>query len=231
MTADASILHSIADQKPVKVFLPIQGKAEMQRVHCIFEHTLIPQFNLRFVAGDLPEKIDENKGVIVSVDIGGRMTSIEAMITSVVDNQTLELAVQKSITHAQMREFFRVDTATRVISKSFNTEEGSESWQITGESIDISGSGILATFSSKIPESRYIALEITLPESDGDEDETVEIIAHQVRTIALDDGRYQVAFHFDRISDEDRDKIIGCCLVLQRKMLRLRVRVHEEFEE
>ena len=51
---------------------------------------------------------------------------------------------------------------------------------------------------------------------------------HAVRAQQLHDGRYEVAYHFDDISTEDRDKIIGCCLVIQRKMLCMKVKVKED---
>jgi hypothetical protein len=67
-----------------------------------------------------------------------------------------------------------------------------------------------------------VHLEIIIP---SPEPETVKVVAHPVRTHRLNDNRYEVAYHFDDISMEDRDKIIGCCLVLQRKLLRLKVQV------
>jgi hypothetical protein len=53
------------------------------------------------------------------------------------------------------------------------------------------------------------------------------VLAHQVRVQELHDGRFEVAYHFDDITIEDRDTIIGCCLVLQRKMLRLKIDVKD----
>jgi hypothetical protein len=67
-----------------------------------------------------------------------------------------------------------------------------------------------------------IRLEITLPTEPA---ETVKMLAHPVRAVQIDDDRWEVAFHFDDISIEDRDKIIGCCLVIQRRLLRLKVPV------
>jgi hypothetical protein len=227
MNADAQILDSIPEKKPVKAYLPITGKSEMQRTQCVLEHLESPAFCLRFVVGEMPDNIDLSKGVVISVDMGGPTTSIEAAIISIPNIQTIELKAQKSITHEQMREFFRVDAVAPVISKFQPEHEGEEPWQIEGTSIDISGSGVLATFASPIPKTKFITLNITLPEGSG-ENETITIIAHQVRAQELEEGQHQVAFHFDQIDDEDRDKIIGCCLVLQRKSLRLRVQVYKE---
>ena len=55
----------------------------------------------------------------------------------------------------------------------------------------------------------------------------IKILAHPVRQEQIADDQWDVAFHFDDISDEDRDKIIGCCLVIQRRLLRLKVQVRD----
>ncbi len=90
--------------------------------------------------------------------------------------------------------------------------------------MDISGSGILALFPNTPPTDKQVQLEIFVPSI---EPETVKVVAHQVRVQQLNDGRYEVAYHFDDITMEDRDKIIGCCLVLQRKLLRLKAQILE----
>jgi c-di-GMP-binding flagellar brake protein YcgR len=159
--------------------------------------------------------------------MGGPTISLEAMIEQVVDRQTLQMVVRKGISHDQMREFFRVDAVTRVISKSFHTELFSDTnapWSSEGQTIDISGSGILAIFDEKPQADHQVKLEIIIPTVEPD---TIKVLAHQVRVQQLHDGRYEVAYHFDDITTEDRDKIIGCCLVIQRKMLRLKVQVND----
>jgi c-di-GMP-binding flagellar brake protein YcgR len=90
--------------------------------------------------------------------------------------------------------------------------------------VDISGSGILAIFDKKPADDRQVRLEITIPSIDPG---IIKVLAHQVRVQQLHDGRYEVAYHFDDITTEDRDAIIGCCLVIQRKMLRLKINVKE----
>ncbi len=230
MTANSNILQELPDKKPVRIFFPIKDQSEMYRVQGVFEQTNTSRFRIFFDPAALPNNIDTKKNAIIRLDIGGSASSLEAVIDSISDNrQVVELMLQKSINHEQLREFFRVDAVTPVVSKSYGPDvEDGEHWEVQGESIDISGSGILAVFSRRLPKSKYIQLEITLPKefSNGD---TITIIAHQVRAQEMEDGRYQVAFHYDKISDEDRDKIIGCCLVLQRQMLRLKIRVKDEF--
>ncbi len=155
----------------------------------------------------------------------GPTISLEAMIYKVANRQTLQMIVRKSISHEQMREFFRVDAVTSVISKSFHTElfgSGNKPWSTKGQTIDISGSGILAIFDEKPQADHQVKLEITIPSV---EPHIIKILAHQVRAQQLHDGRHEIAYHFDDITTKDRDKIIGCCFVIQRKMLRLKVNV------
>ena len=160
--------------------------------------------------------------------MGGPTVSLEAMIQKIANRQTLQMIVRKSISHEQMREFFRVDTVTKVISKSFHTElfnDKNEPWSSIGQTVDISGSGLLAIFEDKPQAEQQVKLEVTVPSVEKD---TIKILAHQVRMQQLHDGRFEVAYHFDDITTEDRDIIIGCCLVIQRKMLRLKVKVNKD---
>lgn len=229
MSTDPNVLHSITNGKPVRVFLPLRDRPERLRAHCICQDIQPPKFSLAFKAGVLPlDDIDTNQPCIVCIDMGGPTLSLEAMIQELVNPQILQMILQKSINHEQMREFFRIDAVTRVISSSFRTQfvnQNSEPWSMQGETVDLSGSGILAIFPSPPPTERQVQLQIFIPSAVP---ETVTVIAHQVRAQMQNDGRYEVAYHFDDIDSEDRDKIIGCCLVLQRKLLRLKVQIQQK---
>lgn len=226
MTSDTTLLGSLPDIKPVRVFLPITGKKERYRASCVLEKSTSTEFNLLFKPGTLPtHALDITNTCLINVDMGGPNMSIEARIKRIEGEQMLKMVLEKSISHEQMREFFRVDATTSVISSSFHPEffdkEG-EPWSIKGKTVDISGSGILATFTEAPPEDKQVRLEITLPMSESG---VISILAHPVRTQQVSEDLYEVAYHFDDISTEDRDRIIGCCLILQRKLLRLKVQV------
>lgn len=221
-------LQQITNGKPVRIFLPLTNRSDRIKTQCIYQKTSPPKFNLIFKPGVLPvDDIDVSEQSIINVDQGGANISLEAKILNISNSQTLEMVITKSINHEQMREFFRVDAVTDVISTSFETavfDNDEDQQAIAGKTIDISGSGILAIFEDKPPQTQHIKLEISLP---GEDLEMINIFAHQVRVQKLHDGRFEVAYHFDDISDEDRDTIIGICLVLQRKMLRLKVQIIE----
>lgn len=226
MATDSSALNGIPNGKPVRIFIPIINRQERLRSQCVCQDIHPPKFTLLFKPAVLPlEVIDCKQPCIITIDLGGSSISIEAKIQEIVNSQTLQMIQQKSISHEQMRDFFRIDAVTQVISSSFRTQftnTNNEPWIMQGETVDISGSGILAFFPAPPPEEKQVRLAITIPSA---EPEVVSAIAHKVRMQKLDDGRYEVAYHFDDISIEDRDKIIGCCLVLQRKLLRLKIHV------
>lgn len=226
MNSDTEALKQIESGKPVRIFLPLIDDPDRVRAQCVYQETTPPKFDLLFKPGVLPtDIIDTDKSAIVSIDIGGPTLSLEANILKIANDQTLELVIQKSMSHEQMREFFRVDAVTQVISKSFHAElkkDENDAWTLEGQTVDISGSGILAVFDTPPPADKQVKLEITIPTP---EPETLTVLAQAVRQQQLHDGRYEVAYHFDDISIEDRDTIIGCCLIIQRRMLRLKVQV------
>lgn len=224
MSADTDILLDIPEGKPIRIFLPLLSQKDRIRSQGVYQKSESPRFSVVFKPGMLPDDdLDIRQPCIISIDMGGPTISLEAMIEKIDNGQTLQMIVRKSISHEQMREFFRVDAVANVISKSFHTEmfnDQHEPWSAKGKTIDIGGSGILAVFDDKPRDDRQVRLEITIP---GVEAETINVLAHQVRVQQLHDGRFEVAYHFDDITTEDRDKIIGCCLVIQRKMLRLKI--------
>ena len=232
MAPKTDTIENIPNSKPVRAFLPILGTVERYRVSCMLEKATVTEFDLLFRKGELPaDSIDSNKTCLIIVDVGGSTVSIEARVLNVPNDQTLRLRVEKSISHEQLREFFRVDATTEVISSSFIPEffdsEGNR-WRLKGKTIDISGSGILATFKEKPPTDNQVRLEFTLPTGDK---EVISVLAHPVRCQQLDTNNYEVAYHFDDVSAEDRDRIIGCCLIIQRRHLRLKVQVDDSVQE
>lgn len=228
MTTETQALQEIPDGKPVRIFLPITNHDEMVTAQCVYQQAAIPKFELLFKPGELPtDNLDSSKPCIVSIDMGGPTVSLEAMIRNVVGNQKLEMIARKAINHLQLREYFRVDTEAKVVTKAFLHKRAGglkTPWSFEGRTVDISGSGVKGVFSEPPPAEHPVRLEISIP---SPKPSTVEALAHQVRSRQLNDGRFEVAFHYDEITTQDRDTIIGCCLDIQRQMLRLRVQVKD----
>jgi c-di-GMP-binding flagellar brake protein YcgR len=223
MSDPSTILYSISNNRPARVFLPLVDREARFRVNGLYLKEQPPRFSLLFKLGVLPPAvhIDMAGTAIVTIDMGGSSVSFESRLLEMTDDRLL-MAAAKSFSYKQMREFFRVDAVTSVISSSFEPEVLSEDsparWQISGRTVDISGSGILATFGQKPPDEPRARLEMVLPANNR---EKIMVLAHPVRVVQAQPSLYEIAYHFDEINQEDRDKIVGCCLIIQRQMLRL----------
>ena len=219
-------LSKISNEKPVRLFLTVIGMDDRLVIQCLLKKTQTDHFQLLFKPGALPvSKIDKDTSCLVNLDIGGQSVSIESKIVEVINRQTLEMIAQKTIKHEQMREYFRVDCTVPIILKSMVPEEFSdtdESWKISGTTFNLSGSGLRASLSTEPPANTQIRLEIVLPSTDTT---IVETLASLVRITQLNEKLWDAAFHFDVIEDEDQDAVIGCCLIEQRRLLRLKIKV------
>ncbi len=230
MTTQTDFITNIPDTKPVRIFLPLQGTDKRHRERCIFQKTTAPHFNLLFEPGTLPvEAIDTKSPCIINLDIAGHSVSIEAMITQVINNQVIELIARKTINHEQMREYFRVDYTMPILAGSRHPEEDldapEEYWQISGTIIDLSGNGLLAIFHEEPPVDKLVRLQLSLHD---DRSSALSFLARPVRISEVEKNRYVVAYHFEEINNEDRDRIIGQCLITQRRLLRLNVQVKDQ---
>lgn len=216
-------LSAIPDRKPVRVYLPIKDKSQRYRSQAVYKSTSPPLFELHFKPGAMPlADLDSNKNCLINVDFGGPTVSLTAAIVSASD-QTLSAKAEQLISHEQMREFFRVDAVTDVISKSFQPEffsSSGKSWSMRGRTIDISGNGLLAGFSVQPPAEELVRLELSLP---GTLPAMITVAAKTVRVEQTDRHQWHAAFQFQDISAEDQDRIVGCCLEIQRRHLRLTV--------
>jgi len=219
-------LSKISDEKPVRLFLPLIDREDRLLIQCVLKKVSDRRFKLLFPSGTLPiDKIDRNNSCLISLDLGGKSISLESNIVEIANNQTLDMVLLKSISHDQMRNYFRVDCTvpiliTSVVPDEFATKE--DKWKINGTTVDLSGSGLRASLDTVPPENAQVRLEIALP---GTETNIVKALATPVRISKLTDTLWDVAYHFDNIEDEDQDAIIGCCMVAQRRLLRLKVKV------
>ncbi len=226
MTEITEFLKKISDIKPVRIFLPILGQDDRQLIQCLFKKKEGNRFQLIFKPGVLPvDMIDTSISCLIGLDIAGQSVSIESKIIKTINSQTLEMVPQKTISHEQMREYFRVDCTVPIILRSMiprQFETDKESWEMQGTTVDLSGSGLRASFSSEPPAKTQVRLELALPTT---EMLIVKTIASPVRITQLTKKLWDAAYQFDEIDDEDQDAIIGVCLVAQRHLLRLKVKV------
>ena len=164
------------------------------------------------------------------VDSENQTVSVTADIVGIKDLSTLELQAREVVSHAQSRNYFRVDASTRVAASSVIPPEMAregENWKLLGDTLDLSGSGLLCSFNSPIEQGKKVKIELTLPTGSMD---MITAIGHVVRCQQIAEELYHVGLHFDAIDSECQDKIMACCFELQRQSLRMRVKVRKDKE-
>lgn len=221
-----SFFLNIKEGKAVRAAIPLVGVVEKERLHCFYGKAQPPAFTLFFPEGSLAiDQVDPSRTCMVMIDFIDQTVSIAADISKIRDPQTLEVVAQDSVSHRQSRGFFRVDAHARVAASSATPEElarEDEGWRMSGDTIDLSGSGLLCSFSEPLEKGKSVKIELTLPTRAM---ELINAVGHVVRCRKVNDDLYQVALHFDSIDSESQDKIMACCFELQRRHLRMRVQV------
>ncbi|RUM43359.1 MAG: hypothetical protein DSY80_05775 [Desulfocapsa sp.] len=217
----AKTISRIPDSESAEIDLTtIHGQTF--RLNCIYKESDPPEFFLVFPPKKLPEDIDKDALCPISIKIEQKALTLSAKITSINGDRTLEMTAKDTVKPESLREYFRVDTKIPIVA-NYNPEgiEGdSHSWTLEGQTLDMSGSGILTILPEEPPVKHKIELKLCINEGKN----VVCCVGHIVRTKRLRRGRYQVAFHFDTMKPKERDTIISYCLQEQRN--RLRDKVH-----
>lgn len=167
---------------------------------------------------------------MVIVDLGDKSLAISAEILGFKDQNTLELIVRDVVSHTQSRNFFRVDASTRVAASPVvpvELAQDGENWRLLGDTLDLSGSGLLCSFSAPIEQGKKVKIELTLPTGNM---EMITALGHVVRCKKIGEELYHVGLHFDSIDSESQDKIMACCFEIQRQGLRMRVDIRKDKE-
>lgn len=191
------------------------------RLKGVYKESDSPQFFLVFPPKKLPEDIDTEKLCPISIKTAKSSLTLSAKILSINGDRTLELLAKDTVKPESLREYFRVDTKIDIVASYTpkSEEERTGPWELTGKTLDISGSGILSILPEE-PQSKH-KIELTLTINNGKD--SISCIGHVVRTKRLRRGKYQVAFHFDTMKPKERDAIISFCLQEQRSRLRNKV--------
>ena len=220
MEGITEIINQLNDKAMATVDIPLK-KGEDQRLNCILKKTDAPSFDLVFAPyaldGTSVENADNCRLIVKHADSS---INLNIRIDAVKNERTLECTALKSISPESMREYFRVmiSTPIRASYRPGPREIKSRAWQIAGNTIDLSGGGVLALFPEKPANKNRIQLEIELP----DQQAPVLCMAKVIRTYRLRKQRFQVAFTFTEIEGKARDIIISSCLQEQRRQLRNR---------
>lgn len=217
----ANTVQNIVDSESAKIDISTTS-GRIVRLPCIYKESNAPHFFLVFPPKTLPLEIEKERVCPVSIKVGNTPFTLTAQILAIKGDRTLEMIAKKTINPESLREFFRIDTRI-AINASFTPaaiDSGGQAWFLEGETLDISGSGILVIFPEE-PKTRH-KIEISIHLERGKD--PIPCLGHIVRTKRLRRGRYQVAFHIDTILPTHRDSIISFCLQAQRHQLRDKVK-------
>nr|WP_321468872.1 PilZ domain-containing protein [uncultured Desulfobulbus sp.] len=172
-------------------------------------------------------QIDLQRDCLLTIDLPDQTLAVAAEINELLPPYLIQFTAKEIVTHTQDRKFFRVDATARVAASSLIPETMSrtgESWRLLGDTIDLSGSGLLCAFSDPLEKGSKVRIELTLPSQEMD---VIRALGHVVRCKKIEEGLYHTALHFDMIDSESQDKIMACCFELQRRYLRLRVSLRQ----
>jgi len=217
-------LNRLRDNSIVLIDIPV-GTDERRRLKSVLKKNKAPQFTLVFPSNNLEDlALDQGTNCMLTVkqenDSG---ITLLATVDGLVDERSLLLTAQESIRPESLREYFRVNVQLPIVARyqPGPKEIRKKAWELTGETVDLSGSGVLALFSQPPENKSRIQLMLQLPE----QKQPIECMGHVVRVYRMRKNRYQIAFHFDSIEQKVRDQIISCCLQEQRRQLREKIRV------
>lgn len=206
--------------------MPLKGAQEPVRYNCFFAAATPPEFTLTFPTDTLDfDQIDLGREWLITADFADQTVSVAAKVAKLEPPFQVTLIGKEPVTHTQTRNYFRVDATTRVAASSTVPEtmaRDNEHWRLLGDTIDLSGSGLLCAFSEPLEKGTKTWIELTLPTHDMD---IIKGFGHVVRCRKIEEGLYHIALHFDVIDSESQDKIMACCFELQRRYLRMRVRL------
>jgi hypothetical protein len=218
--AISQLLKSITDKQSASINLStIAGKTV--HLDCLYREGTTPRFFLVFPLKNLPKTIDISKQCSVSIrneDEDQAPVSLHAKIEEVIGNSTLELTAKKSIDPTTLREFFRVAIYTPVTISFEPVSDGdlSRKWTLTGETLDLSGSGLLALFDEECQDKHQIKITLELPSPKA----SISCMGHVVNTRRVRKGKWHIALHFDDIGAKQQDIILSNCLYEQRRQLK-----------
>lgn len=222
-----SVFTAIADEARAILRLEEEDGGSLQ-INCQVRRIDPPRLTLFFPPHRLPKTLPLTRPCLLSIDKGDdeEPLVLTVVIASQPDPRTLETAVQRRIDPATLRAFFRINIALPITLAPLSCLEGEEAWSLTGNTLDLSGSGALALFPADCPANDNIAIEIALDAATG---KKARCFGHVVFRRRLRGGRFQVALHFDDIDHKTQSAVIATCLSEQRRQLRENVRTDDAF--
>ncbi len=217
------LIDNLQDSSSALTSLPTRT-GDSKRLNCVFQKVQSPQFRLIFPPNTLPtDLLDPQSLFPLSVKQDNTSLTLNARIEDIEDDRTLRVVGTETIRPELLREYFRVAfrTSIRASYEPAPEEKEQQSWSLAGETVDISGGGILAVFPDEPAHPVNIRLELSLPTQTA----PLLSVARLIRCRRLGKNRFRAAFHFEKIGSKTRDTIISFCLQEQRRQLRNKIRI------
>ncbi|MCP4342026.1 MAG: PilZ domain-containing protein [Desulfobulbaceae bacterium] len=216
-----TIVSAIPDGQPASVTLTDSASTRRQ-LNCVFKESEAPSFYLLFSPGTIPEDIQKDwRCILVSKDTEGEPITFSANIVEVSNNRVIELVARKSIRPEDLREYFRVNLKMpiEIFHEPEESDVDEESLELTGETVDISQTGVLSILSDECKITKPLYIEIDLPNPA----ETIICSGHLIRSKRIRKKRWLTSFHFDNLSSKSREIIAKNCFSAQRQQLREKI--------
>jgi hypothetical protein len=217
-----SIVNAIPDRQPASVTLTDPSGSSVQ-LACVFKDAEAPSFFLLFPPGTIPEDIDKNwLCMFTSRDASDESVMFAAKIVQLPNSRVIELLAQKVMRPEDLREYFRVDIRTKVsvFYDPEKEEEDEQPFELDGQTVDISQTGVLAILPDECRIKKPVMIEIDLPNPS----DTIICSGYVIRAKRIRKNRWLTAFHFDNISSRSRESIAKNCFAEQRRQLRENIR-------
>lgn len=224
MSGITNIIERIVDN--VRATLDVaMTDGDTQRIDCILKKTDLPASVKLFYPPDTirTNQVKQGSKCRLIIRHGEGAVNLEIQIDKVHSDNALTCTALKSIKPEKLREYFRVmiNIPIRAHFRPDPKDKKNPQWQLTGNTIDLSGGGVLALFPGKPQSNNRIKLEIKIP------GQKTPVLCHAkiIRIYRMRKKRYQVAFFFESIEHKYRDMLVACCMQEQRQQLREKVRV------
>ncbi len=209
-------IKRIQDSQPAEIKLQLLD-GECVQLKCVYKESIAPHFFLVFPPKQIPVNIDPNTDCLVVVKNGPASVSFKAEVEAIKGDRVLELLAEQTVEPTRLRTFYRADLRTAIkASYEPGLEEKTKAWNLSGETLDLSGGGTLTIFPEEFQNQQGILLHIDLPYTAAE----ITCTAHVIRTKKLPKKRWQVALQFDNLTQKERDLIVSICLKEQRRKLR-----------
>lgn len=213
-----AIVNAIPDGQPASITLT-DSDGKRRQLNCAFKEYEAPSFYLLFSPGTIPENIQKDwRCILVSNDLEGESITFSAKIVEVSNNRVIELEARKSIRPEDLREYFRVNLKMpiEIFHQPEDSDIDEESFELSGETVDISQTGVLSILSDECKITKPVSIELDLPNPA----ETIICAGHLIRCKRIRKNRWLTSFHFDDLSSKSRDIIAKNCFSAQRQQLR-----------